>query len=487
MINLSDLLHQAGVPALSQIPHVDVQAVVADSRQARPGSLFCALRGTLQDGNDWSEKALAKGCVAVLTDRAEFALRPNHVLVLSAQSAVGPLSRIVQGTPDSGMLSMAVTGTNGKTSSVYLADAIFREAGLAPALSSTAVVRHPLEEKKAEMTTPDAVELWKFVRDARDAGAKSLVVEVSSHALHQGRIGGLAFDAAVFTNLTRDHLDYHGSLPEYFAAKSKLFTRSLKPNGIAIVNLDDAYGRILASHLGDRCKGISFTDSKAAWRVFDLETNLEGNCFRLVSGKTDLTLSSPLVGEVFARNLAGVAAAALELGIDPQAVVRAAAKTTVPGRGQVIRSKARLGVVDYAHTPDALERLLTGLRPLVAGKIVCVFGCGGDRDKGKRPLMGTIASRLADVVLVTSDNPRTENPEAILSEVLQGIPAGTQVHRISDRRQAIAQAVGMVGPQDLVVLAGKGHEDYQIIGTEKRPFDDVKELQAAFDALGDCA
>ncbi len=483
-MKLPELLRAAGVPALGAVPDVDVVSVVADSRQAGPGALFCAVRGTKQDGNDWSEKALAAGCVAVLTDRSECASRPSHAQVLSAQSALGPICRVLLGEPDAGMKSIAVTGTNGKTSSVFLADAMFREAGLAPALSSTVVVRHPGRESKADMTTPDAVSLWNFVREARDAGAKSLVVEVSSHALHQGRVGGFSCDAAVFTNLTRDHLDYHGTLPEYFAAKSLLFTRHLKADGIAVVNVDDAYGRVLASHLGARCRSISLQDPKASWRVRDLETSLDGNRFRLISGGIDLRMESPLVGEVFARNLAGVAAAALELGVPPEAVLRAAATTHVPGRCQVVRSNGLRGVVDYAHTPDALERLLEGLRPLVPGRILCVFGCGGDRDKGKRPLMGGIAAKLADVAVATSDNPRTEDPESILDEVFQGIPPNAPAKRIADRREAIRAAAAMAGPGDLVVLAGKGHEDYQVVGTEKRHFDDVEELQAAFAAAG---
>jgi len=487
MTKLMELLRAAGVPALGSIPDVEIDAVVSDSREARPGALFCAVRGGRQDGNEWSAKALEAGCAAVLTDRPECASRPSHALVLSARSAVGPIARILAGEPDEGMKSIAVTGTNGKTSSVYLAEAVFREAGWAPALSSTVVVRNPKRETKSDMTTPDAVRMWEFVRDARDAGAKSLVVEVSSHALHQGRIGGLSFDAAVFTNLTRDHLDYHGSLPEYFAAKSQLFTRHLKPEGVAIVNLDDTYGRILSSHLGDRCRGLSFVDSKAAWRVLDLETSLDGNKFRLISGKVDLRLESPLVGEVFARNLAGVAAAALELGIAPEAVQRAAATVRVPGRCEVVKENGYAGVVDYAHTPDALERLLQGLRPLVAGRIVCVFGCGGDRDRGKRPLMGSIATKFADVVVATSDNPRTEDPQAILDDVFTGIATGSNALRIADRREAIRLAAATATPGDLVVLAGKGHEDYQIVGTEKRHFDDVEELKAAFAANGGIA
>jgi UDP-N-acetylmuramyl-tripeptide synthetase len=485
MMSLMELLRDAGVPSVGPLPDVLVDDVVSDSRKAKPGAVFCAVRGTTQDGNDWADRALAAGCVAVLTDRRECAHLPARVFVHSSQGAVGPIARALWGKPDAGMKTVAVTGTNGKTSTVFLIEAMMREAGLAPALSSTVVVRYPGYEAKSDMTTPDSVKLWEFVRDAHDAGAKSLAVEVSSHALHQGRIGGLVCDAAIFTNLTRDHLDYHGTMAEYFAAKSQLFTRHIKPDGVAIVNLDDAYGRILSSHLGGRCRGLSFTDAKADWRVLDLRTSLEGNRFRLVSKGVDLLLESPLVGEVFARNLAGAAAAALELGIDPESVRRAAATTRVPGRCQVVRRGDRCGVVDYAHTPDALERLLEGLRPLVAGKLVCVFGCGGGRDHGKRPLMGGIAARLSDLAFATSDNPRMEDPEAILDEVFQGIPDASRVRRLADRREAIRAAVDSCGPDDLVVVAGKGHEDYQTVGAEKHHFDDVEELDAAFRSTGE--
>jgi UDP-N-acetylmuramoyl-L-alanyl-D-glutamate--2,6-diaminopimelate ligase len=392
---------------------------------------------------------------------------------------VGPLCRILAGEPDRNLLVLAVTGTNGKTSSCYLAESVFREAGMSPALSSTVVQRHPGGENPSSMTTPDAVALWAFVEEAAAAGAKSLVLEVSSHALHQGRLGGLLANAAVFTNLSRDHLDYHGSMEEYFEAKFLLFSRHLSEDGFAISNVDDPWGRILANRLGSRCRSISLSDPDADWRILDLRVDLDGNRFRLVSKRLDLELESPLVGEVFALNLAGIAAAALELGLEPEAIRRAARTTSVPGRCQVVRSGPYRGAVDYAHTPDALERLLSGLRPLVPGKLVCVFGCGGDRDKGKRPLMGGIAARLSDVAVATSDNPRTEDPEAILDQVCAGIPGGSRSIRIVDRREAIAVAASLLEPQDFLVVAGKGHEDYQIVGAEKRHFDDVQELSSA--------
>lgn len=480
-MKLSELLERAGVAA-DPSTDPEISSVVLDSRRVEPGALFCAVRGSRQDGNDWADRALESGATAILTDRTDLSGLPGRVVVPSVPQAVGPLCRILAGEPDRNLLILAVTGTNGKTSSCYLAESILREAGLAPAISSTVVQRHPLGESASSMTTPDAVALWGFVKEAAAAGAKSLVLEVSSHALHQGRLGGILANAAIFTNLSRDHLDYHGTMEEYFEAKFLLFSRHLSRDGFAISNVDDPWGRILSDRLGSRCESVSLSDPSADWRIRDLRVGLDGSRFRLESGDGDLELESPLVGEVFARNLAGTAAAALRLGLDPEAVRRAALATSVPGRCQVVRSGPYRGAVDYAHTPDALERLLSGLRPLVPGKLVCVFGCGGDRDKGKRPLMGGIAARLSDLAVATSDNPRTEDPEAILDQVCAGIPAGSDSIRIADRREAIAAAASLLEPRDFLVVAGKGHEDYQIVGARRRHFDDVQELTSALRA-----
>lgn len=477
---LSNLLFRANVPVLGDVPHVAVSRVVIDSRQAVPGALFCAVRGVSLDGNEFAEDALAKGCVAVLTDRSDCAALPSRVLVPSVAEAVGPVCRILHGEPDEGMKIFAVTGTNGKTTSVFLAEAVFAEAGLAPALSSTVVVRHPGFEQASGMTTPDAVRLWEWITRSRAAGARSLAVEVSSHALDQERVGGLLADVAVFTNLTHDHLDYHGGMSEYFAAKSRLFTRHLKPGGLAVVNADDPHGRILAHQLGDRARTFGFEGDGLDWKIVDFRNGLDGMEFRLRSRSgSELPLHSPLMGRVFAQNLAGVAVAMLEIGISGDAVVAAAGRVTVPGRCQPVRRGRFRGIVDYAHTPDALERLLEGLRPLVPGRLLTVFGCGGDRDRTKRPVMGAIAERLSDIAFLTSDNPRTEDPEAILDQVAAGM-TGTRHLRVADRAEAIRAAVSEMGPDDLVVVAGKGHEDYQIVGVEKRHFDDREVLGAAF-------
>lgn len=478
-MTLLELFRNAGVAA-QNLPSAEVSVVTVDSRKVVPGTLFVAVRGLHVDGNDYADAALAAGAVAVLTDVVRCGALPGRILVDSVSGALGPLLRTFQGWPDRALRTYAVTGTNGKTTTVFLLEAMLAEAGLSPLLLSTVVNRWPGHEADATMTTPDATALWKCMAEAKRAGAGSLAMEVSSHALHQERVGGLDFDASIFTNLTRDHLDYHGDTGSYFAAKSRLFTRHLRPEGVAVVNLDDAHGRVLARQMRHRVKSFSFEAADADWRIEELELSLRGLAFRLRGPGHDLKLESPLLGRVFAQNLAGAAIAALETGIAPEAVVRAAARVRVPGRCELVHARDLTGIVDYAHTPDALERLLAGLRPQVPGRLVCVFGCGGDRDRGKRPLMGGIAARLSDLAVVTSDNPRSEDPQAIVDEILTGVVGGA-VEACVERREAIRRAAKGLGPQDLLVVAGKGHEKTQTIAGVSHPFDDAHELRAALE------
>jgi UDP-N-acetylmuramoyl-L-alanyl-D-glutamate--2,6-diaminopimelate ligase len=477
-MKLSDLLIRSGVGVLGEVPDVEVSSVAVDSRKVGPGTLFVAQRGSRQDGNLFADQALAAGAVAVLTDSLRCAGLPRRLMTASAASAAGALLRELHGRPDQELRCFAVTGTNGKTTTAFLAEAMFREAGLAPALLSTVANRWPGHQDDASMTTPAAVDLWNSIEAAKSAGARALAMEVSSHALHQERVAGLSFDAAVFTNLTRDHLDYHGDFGSYFAAKSLLFTRHLKAGGAAVVNLDDPHGQLLRRQLGERVHGFSMESGEAEYRIVDLSLTLEGLSFRLEGRDGSLELRSPLLGKVYAQNLAGAAIACLHMGLPADAIVRAAAEVTVPGRCELVRVAGLSGIVDYAHTPDALERLLAGLRPLVPGRLVCVFGCGGDRDRGKRPQMGEIAARLADRAVVTSDNPRSEDPGTIVDEVLAGAPTGS-CERVVERREAIRAGAKGLRAGDLLVVAGKGHEKTQTVGSERHHFDDVEELRAA--------
>lgn len=480
-MKFSTLLAQAEVTALNAVPDVEIAQIATDSRAVTPGCLFVAQRGLKVDGNAFADAALAAGAAAVLTDCARCAGLDGRVMIESIPESLGRLLRTFHGRPERGMKCCAVTGTNGKTTTAFLVEAMLEEAGMAPLLLSTVVNRWPGHHADATMTTPDSVSLWAGISSAQAAGARSLAMEVSSHALHQERVGGLSFDAAVFTNLTRDHLDYHGTSENYFAAKSRLFTRHLRPTGVGVVNLDDAYGRILRRQMPQRIVGFSFDAADADWRIEDLSLTLQGLSFRLEGRGISLELKSPLLGRVFAQNLAGAAIAALAMGVPAAAVVRAAARVRVPGRCELVNVGDLTGIVDYAHTPDALERLLEGLRPQVPGRLVCVFGCGGDRDRGKRPLMGEIAARLSDLAVVTSDNPRSEDPGAIVDEILSGISIG-ECERVVDRHEAIRLAAKGLRAGDLLVVAGKGHEKTQTIAGVAHVFDDAQELRAALEA-----
>jgi UDP-N-acetylmuramoyl-L-alanyl-D-glutamate--2,6-diaminopimelate ligase len=474
---LADLFFRSGVPVVGEVPDVAVTTVTNDSRAVRPGTLFIAERGTRNDGNSYADQALSQGAIAVVTDCSKEARNPGRLLVSSSPMAMGLLLREIKASPEQGLKLLAVTGTNGKTTTAFLMEAMLLEAGLAPLLLSTVTNRWPGHEADAAMTTPGAIELWESIASAKAAGAKSLSMEVSSHALHQDRVSGLEFDAAVFTNLTRDHLDYHGDYASYFAAKSRLFTRHMKPHGTAVLNLDDAHGQLLQRQLGKRATSFSLDSKAADYRILDLDLSLKGLSFRLAGRDGSLALKSPLLGQVFAQNLAGAAIACLSIGVPAKAIEAAAAKVRVPGRCELVHVGDLTGIVDYAHTPDALERLLSGLRPQVPGRLVCVFGCGGDRDRGKRPIMGEIAGRLCDRVVVTSDNPRSEDPQAIVNEVLAGTDGSCEsdVHR----HEAIRRAAEGLLPGDLLVVAGKGHEKTQTIGQERHAFDDAHELRLA--------
>jgi UDP-N-acetylmuramoyl-L-alanyl-D-glutamate--2,6-diaminopimelate ligase len=387
------------------------------------------------------------------------------------------------GYPGRQLKLIGVTGTNGKTTTTHLIEFLLDRAQLPTALLGTLYVRWPGFQQTAVHTTPFAVELQHQLKSAVDAGSQLGVMEVSSHALAQGRVKGCPFEVAVFTNLTQDHLDFHRDMEDYFAAKALLFNSDYL-QGRAIINADDPYGRKLIEQLPpDKVWSYSVENGSANLRTSDLSYEQTGVSGMLHTPAGEVPFRSPLVGQYNLSNLLAAVGVALHLGVNLESVVEALPEFAgVPGRMERVQIEPEQDIsviVDYAHTPDSLENLLKASRPFIQGKMICVFGCGGDRDRTKRPKMGKIAAELADVAVVTSDNPRTEDAERILQDVLEGIPSSVEPIVICDRATAIRTAILQAQPGDGVLIAGKGHEDYQILGTEKIHFDDREQAREA--------
>jgi UDP-N-acetylmuramoyl-L-alanyl-D-glutamate--2,6-diaminopimelate ligase len=484
------------MPALEPaVEAMHVSGVTYDSRQARSGSVFVALKGLHADGVAYARDAIAKGAIAVLAETpAPADVRVLWLQVLDARLAIAALSAIFYGDPSERLLLVGITGTNGKTTTSYLLASVFEAAGLLCGRIGTVGYRVGRKEIDAERTTPEAPEVQAMLRDMVSQGCGACVMEVSSHALALRRVDYLRFAAGIFTNLTRDHLDFHRNMEEYFAAKRRLF-ELLPDNAVAVINLDDRRGADLARTVK---RPVTYAiDAPADVRPTTISSSLEGVRFELKTPRGTLHIRSRLVGKANTYNILATAATAMALDLPFGAIERGIADLThVPGRFQVVsepRDDMRV-VVDYAHTDDALKNLLETARPLATGRIITVFGCGGDRDRSKRPLMGAVAARLSDVVIVTSDNPRSENPADIIDEIKRGIvtpdrsaakpkPGQKEVRCIAivDRREAIERAVREAIPGDLILIAGKGHEKYQVVGDRVLPFDDVEIAKAALE------
>jgi UDP-N-acetylmuramoyl-L-alanyl-D-glutamate--2,6-diaminopimelate ligase len=495
-MRLRDLLPPSSTAGC--VGDVEVQGVAVDSRRVRPGDVFFALAGTREDGRRHAREAVARGAVAVVAEDAVDVADAVVVTTAGARSLLGRAAARLAGDPTAALTVVGVTGTNGKTTTTYLLEEIWRAAGLSPGVVGTIAYRFAGTSEAAPLTTPDAVTLQGLFARMRAAGTTHVAIEASSHALEQDRVAGTRFDAAVFTNLTRDHLDFHGDVERYFAAKARLFLDHLpqggKPDPVAIVNVDDPAGARLLSTLRIRAVPVG-RGPNAAVRPRGVESDLSGMRGEIDLDGTRLPFRARLVGAPHVENVLAAAATAWALGVAPEAIAAGlAVAVPPPGRLEQIDGPGFTVMVDYAHTPDALERSLEVLRALTAGRLIAVFGCGGDRDRGKRPLMGGAAARLADLVVLTSDNPRTERPEAIIAEIEAGVrDAGMPVLAAATeggrgyvvealRAEAIALAVRLARPGDVVLVAGKGHEDYQIVGTEKRPFDDRDAVRRALAA-----
>ena len=452
---------------------LDVAGLAYDSRKVERGFVFAALRGVHADGLQYVAAAKRKGAVAVLSDRAPQEDLP-WVEAEDPRAALADLAAAHCGRPAERLRLAGITGTNGKTTTAFLVDAGLRRAGHVTGLLGTVENRIAGRAKAASLTTPESLDLQLLLREMVDEGVSHASLEASSHALVQERLRGLLFHAAVFTNLTRDHLDYHKTFEDYFEAKRLLFTRHLHPDGVAVVNADDEHGRRLAGLLGARSRTFGI-DTDAFYRATDLEISTQGLRFRCVSPGGEAEIQSPLVGRFNVSNLLGAYGALLALGLSPKdAAAGVSSLNGVPGRMERVDAGPAFTVlVDYAHTDDALRNVLETIRSLAPARVISVFGCGGDRDRTKRPLMGAVAAQRSDLVIATSDNPRTEPPESILAEIEQGLRQfATPYKLIVDRRDAIEAALLAAQPGDVVLIAGKGHETTQTIRDRKLPFDD---------------
>ncbi len=457
-----------------------------DSNQVTPGACYVAVKGGRHDGLDFVPAALAAGAAAVVTDRPVRVSRGvAAVLVPDVRSALSRLAAayylLRPGQARSTLGLIGVTGTNGKSTTCELLRSIVQAAGQRAALLGT--IRYDLvdEQLPANLTTPPALELCRLLARAADRGAHWAIMEASSHALDQRRCDGLTFAAAVFTNLTGDHLDYHGNTDEYLRAKKRLFDQ-LDPDAVAVVNAEDDSSNPIVADCRARLIRYGLDGGLTDLTATIESLRADGSTFKIVGLGCDVRVRCPLVGRHNVMNALAAAATARALGFEDD-IIRRGIEAVGDVRGRLERvdvpGREFAVLVDYAHTDDALRRVLSALRPLTRGRLICVFGCGGDRDRTKRPRMAAAVAELADLAVVTSDNPRTEDPDRIIREVLAGF-APDQTCRIEvepDRRRAIDGAIGQAGPGDTVLIAGKGHEDYQIVGHTRRHFDDVEEAR----------
>ncbi|MDO9069377.1 MAG: UDP-N-acetylmuramoyl-L-alanyl-D-glutamate--2,6-diaminopimelate ligase [Deltaproteobacteria bacterium] len=484
-------------------PTVLITSLTCDSRKVKPGSLFFALRGSSTDGHQFIEKALEAGAAAVVLEETTCTpCKVPLVKVADGRSFMGRMAAVFNNDPTARLPLVGITGTNGKTTTTYLIEAIMAAAGRPTAVLGTISYRFGETTIEASHTTPESTELQTAFRLLSEAGAQAYVMEVSSHALEQKRVDSCHFDVGIFSNLTRDHLDYHCSMDSYLEAKLRLFSELLRPSQDksrrrAVINMDDPYGEKIAARCA--CPVITYgIKGLCDVRPANLNSSVNGINATLATPKGEFEFSSRLLGRFNLSNILAAAAAGVALDLPLQAIKSGIENhTTVPGRMERVDNQNGITcLVDYAHTGDALENVLSTLKEIATARIITVFGCGGDRDNGKRPIMGRIAASMSDLAVVTSDNPRTEEPHSILEQIRVGItPLGYHEYTLEglaggfsakgfvmleNRHEAIKLAVRLARAGDIILLAGKGHEDYQIIGTTKHHFDDREEATAAF-------
>jgi len=479
----------AAIPVRQIIGALDrpVESIAYDSRRVQRNALFVAMRGEKVDGHEFIGQAVEKGASVIVADREEKHLRATCVVVEDTRTSLADLSAIFYGHPAQRLKLAAVTGTNGKTTTSFLIKHICEKAGLRCGLIGT--VRYEIGERvlPAIRTTPESLDLQELLAQIVNAGCRAAAMEVSSHALAQNRTRGLEWNVAVFTNLTQDHLDFHGTMESYFESKAKLFTQlgqqENKRKPAAVVNIDDRYGQQLLDKIDKRVAIVTYgMGARADFRVSNYRVEFGGTSYQLDARGKSYLVRVPLIGRFNVANSVAALAAANGLGVDLRAAVLSLGKSPqVPGRLEMVPAKRQFQVfVDYAHTPDALANVLKTLRELQPQRLIVVFGCGGDRDRQKRPLMGEMVDRQADYAIITSDNPRKEDPSRIVAAIEKGFRS-THFEKIVDRTEAINRAIALTQPRDIVLIAGKGHENYQEFADHTIPFDDIQVARRAIE------
>jgi UDP-N-acetylmuramoyl-L-alanyl-D-glutamate--2,6-diaminopimelate ligase len=486
-MQLKTLLAAIPVREIIGPPDRAVESIAYDSRRVQKNGLFVAMRGEKSDGHEFIDQAIEKGASVIVAERNGTHARASTVLVEDTRPILADLSATFYGFPVRKLKMAAVTGTNGKTTTTFLIKHICENAGVRCGLIGT--VRYEIADRvlPATRTTPESLDVQELLAQMVNAGCRAAAMEVSSHALAQERTRALEWDVAVFTNLTQDHLDFHGTMEKYFEAKAKLFTQLAKQEkkgkAVAVVNVDDRYGEQLLRKIDKRIPIVTYgMGARADYRASNYRMEFGGTSYQLDARGKSYLVRVPLIGRFNVANSMAALAAANALGVGLREAVLSLSKSPqVPGRLESVPAKRQFQIfVDYAHTPDALLNVLKTLRELGPRRLIAVFGCGGDRDKQKRPLMAEVVDRNADFAIITSDNPRKEDPAAIIAEVEKGFRSD-HYEKIVDRAQAIARAIEMAQPRDIVLIAGKGHENYQEFADNTVPFDDVQVARRALE------
>lgn len=478
-MHLGELIQRLTVITVQGSVDREITGIRYDSRRVVPGDLFVAVKGFVSDGHAFIEQAVEKGAVAVVGEQSALSRRATVIVVPNSRAALAQLAAAYFGFPSRRLRMLGVTGTNGKSTTTFLIRHLLQRANQSTGLIGT--VRYEVGERRlpAVRTTPESLDLQELLSQCVDAGCRNVVMEVASQALSLGRVNEIDFDVAVFTNLTQDHLDFHGSMKNYFDAKATLFDRMRQnraKEAKAVINSDDPYGQQLIARYGRELSVVTFgMGARAEFRASDFNIEMNGTSYRLDAKERSYLVRLPLIGRFNIYNSLAALAAAHAVGLDMRSAVLALAKAPqVPGRLEAVQAKRKYQVfVDYAHTDDALLNVVKTCRDLNPARLIVVFGCGGNRDKMKRPLMGAVADLYADYSIITSDNPRNEDPESIIRDVESGFKH-KNYEKIVDRKEAISRAVAMAQPRDIVLIAGKGHEKYQEFNDHTVPFDDVE-------------